>query len=255
MPAFCDGITRHHAIRVGVAALLLVATACVAAGADDPDPVKDKLFAAKVAYDKEMQEYRKSADEWFDKREETARKDGNKKMVDQIKGERKVFDEDGELPKVAPAAVQQRPALAKKALEVAYEQAVKDYIKAKMDDRAAVIETELKAMFSNKAAGAKIRPAEVTTKEDLQKYLSGTSWIWGDSFRFKPDGHVEVKDWDSRGLVTKWEAVDRRTVVLTIEKGRDSNRIAVLTFSEKLTEFTGYDFDGKNRIPPSKRKP
>ena len=166
-----------------------------------------------------------------------------------------MFDEAGELPKGAPAAVQQKPALARKALEVAYEQAVKDYIKAKMDDQAAVIETELKAMFSNKAAGAKIRPAEVTTKEDLQKYLSGTSWSWGDNFKFKPDGYVEVKEWDGRGLVTKWESVDRRTVVLVIEKPRDASRIAVITFSEKLTEFTGYDFDGKNRIPPSKRKP
>jgi hypothetical protein len=113
--------------------------------ADDRDPVKEKLFAAKVAYDGEMRQYRTQAGDWFDKREETARKDGNKKLVDQIKAERKAFDEDGELPKGAPADIQQKPALAKKALEAAYAEAVKDYTKAKKDVEAAAVEEAWKA--------------------------------------------------------------------------------------------------------------
>ena len=86
----------------------LAGAVCATAGADDKDPVKEKLFTAKVAYDAEMQQYRKLASDWFDKREETARKDGNKKALDQAKDERKVFDETGALPKAAPAAVQQK---------------------------------------------------------------------------------------------------------------------------------------------------
>src|SRR6266545_6647356 len=95
---------------------LLLSVACAAAD-DGKDPVKEKLFAAKVAYDKEMAAYRAAVGEWLDKREEAARKAGDKKLVDQVKAERKAFDEDGELPKGAPTALKLRPAAARKALE------------------------------------------------------------------------------------------------------------------------------------------
>jgi hypothetical protein len=67
--------------------------------AQDKDPVAEKLGAAKVAYEAELKNYRKEITEWFDKREEAARKDGNKKLVDQIKAERAAFEESGETPK------------------------------------------------------------------------------------------------------------------------------------------------------------
>src|SRR6266545_2641653 len=124
-------------------ALIVVVLSC-AAGADDKDPVKEKLFAAKVAYDAEMSQYRKQAGEWFDRREEVARKAGDKMLVDQIKVERKTFDEDGELPKNVPAAIPQKQQSAKKALEGAYAQAVKEYLRAKKDDEAAAVEAEWK---------------------------------------------------------------------------------------------------------------
>jgi hypothetical protein len=115
--------------------------ACAAA-ADEPDPIKEKLFKAKTAYDAEMAQFRKAAGEWFDKRAEAARGAGDKKALDQVKAERKTFDENGELPKTAPAAVQQKSGAAKKALETAYTQAVKEYTKAKKDDEAAAVEKE-----------------------------------------------------------------------------------------------------------------
>ena len=55
------------------------------------------------------------------------------------------------------------------------------------------------------------------------------------------------------GLVTKWEVVDRRTVVILIEQGRDTNRTITITFSEDLTEFQGFLFNG-TRMPVQKRK-
>jgi hypothetical protein len=79
-----------------IVACFVVGAHAVSADEKDKDPVKEKLFAAKVAYDGEMREYRKAAGEWFDKREDAARQDGNKKLVDEIKAERKAFDEDGE---------------------------------------------------------------------------------------------------------------------------------------------------------------
>ncbi|QJX00031.1 hypothetical protein [Frigoriglobus tundricola] len=130
-------------IRYAVAlAGLLVA--CCAASCDDKDPVKDKLFAAKKAYDAEMKLYRKAAEEWFDKREGAARNDGNKKLVDQVKAERATFEGSGALPKAVPAAIPQQAAAANKALEAAYQLAVKEYLIAKDDAAAAGMEIELK---------------------------------------------------------------------------------------------------------------
>jgi hypothetical protein len=128
----------------GIVMLVGLVGACAVVGDDkDKDPVREKLFAAKVAYDKEITQYRTQAGNWFDKREDAARKDGNKKLVDQIKAERKAFDEEGELPKSVPATIKQKQAAAKKALEASYEQAVKEYVKAKKDDEAAAVEKEL----------------------------------------------------------------------------------------------------------------
>jgi hypothetical protein len=67
----------------------------------------------------------------------------------------------------------------------------------------------------------------------------------------KPDGSLECKGWD---FVVRWEVIDRRTVVFFIEKGRDTNRVAVLMFAEDLSEFRGFDFHGP-KLPVSKRKP
>jgi hypothetical protein len=140
-------------LRYAIVGLLLGA-ACVAAD-DEKDPVREKLFAAKVAYDKDTAAVRKSTTDWLDKREGAARKAGDKKAVDQIKLDRKAFEEEGTLPKTAPADLQQKRTAARKALENAYTQAVKDYIRAKKDDLAAAVEKEWEAVSSGKvAAGA-----------------------------------------------------------------------------------------------------
>ena len=141
---------RSVTAAIGVAGALV----CGSFGADDKDPVKEKLFAAKVAYDKEMAQFRATAGDWFDKREEAARKAGDKKLLDQAKEDRKGFDELGVLPKAAPAAVQQKHDRARKALETAYGEAIKAYVKAKKDDEAAAVEKELASFRKGAAPGA-----------------------------------------------------------------------------------------------------
>lgn len=118
-------------------------TSCAALQADDQDPVRETLFVAKVVYDAEIKRYRMQVESWIDKREDSARQSGNKKLVDQIKDERKVFDESGEVPRGLPVSIQQKPALARKTLEGAYTQAIRAYVKTKKDDEAAAIEKEL----------------------------------------------------------------------------------------------------------------
>lgn len=128
-------------MRRATVIVTFVGVACMAVG-QNKDPIKENLFEAKVAYDKQMRQFRKQAAEWFDKREETARKAGDKKTLDQIKAERAAFDEYGGLPRIAPTALQEQPAHAKKTLEAAYADAVKAYTKVRKDDEAAAVEKE-----------------------------------------------------------------------------------------------------------------
>lgn len=130
-------------LRKCVALVAVVVCAGVLAAGDD-DPIRAKLLTAKNAYDAEVRAARKQTEDWFDKREEAARKAGDKKLVDQIKAERTEYEDDGELPKNAPAAIRTRQDKALKALEATYAQAVKDYTKAKKDTEAAAVEAELK---------------------------------------------------------------------------------------------------------------
>jgi len=153
-----------------VIALLLGATgAAGAAEAEDKDPIKEKLFAAKVAYDKEMRQFRKQVEEWFNKREETARQAGDKKTLDQLKEDRSVFEDSGELPKSAPTLLKQKHDRARKALDTAYAEAVKAYIKAKKDDQAAAVE---EAWREFKEGG----PVELLSYVDPKKHAVGGDW-------------------------------------------------------------------------------
>jgi hypothetical protein len=167
-------------IRSAVVVIFL-AVAC-AALAQDKDPVKEKLAAAKAAYDGELQQFRKAVGEWLDKREADARKDGDRKVVEQVKEERKAF-EAGELPKGAPAAIQQKPAQAKKAMESAYAEALQAYTKANRDDAAAVVLEEWQA-FSAKPFLPKSAAIDLLALIDPK-----THTVWGV---WKKDGKVLV---------------------------------------------------------------
>lgn len=88
-------------------------------------------------------------------------------------------------------------------------------------------------------AEARLPPKAVESRDDLRKALAGTRWTWGnDRLQLMADGDVQMAEWTARGLVTRWRAVDRRTVLFVIARGRPNDRTAVLTFNEDLT---GYD--------------
>jgi hypothetical protein len=126
------------------AMLFTVAVGVVAGGltAADDDPIRQKLDAAKSAYDKEMARHHKAVVDWFEMREDAARRAGDKKALDQIKAERKVYDQQGELPASAPRQLTAQAETARKNLDAAYEQAIKDYTRAKKDTEAAEVEAE-----------------------------------------------------------------------------------------------------------------
>jgi hypothetical protein len=82
-------------------ACVLSALAAESRTARAADPVKEKLDAAKAAYEAALEKYRASACDWFDKRERAARARGDKKSVDRIAEERQAFEEKDELPETA----------------------------------------------------------------------------------------------------------------------------------------------------------
>jgi hypothetical protein len=186
----------------------------------------------------------------------TATGSGNLDVVKALQAEKEAFEGSGKLPgsprmKTAATSYLLSMKQATTALDKAYEQAVKDLTKAGKLTEAETLQAELKE-FRNKITG-NLRPADVTTKEDLQRYLAGTVWEWDGALVLRPEGYVEQKEWAKNGIVLRWEALDRRTAIMILEKGRDDNKTCVMTFSEDLTEFRGYGFKGE-RLPASKRK-
>jgi hypothetical protein len=110
--------------------------------ADDAEAVKEKLFQAKKAYDAEVQKFKKAVSDQLDKREDTARKAGDKKVVDQVKAEREVFEKKGEIPSMIPMNVREPVNAARMKVDKAYSAAIKEYVRLKMDDAAGAIEKE-----------------------------------------------------------------------------------------------------------------
>jgi hypothetical protein len=118
-------------------ALALPATAA------EPDPVAEKLDKALDAYKGEMKAYREKGTAWLEAREAAARKSGDRKRVDQVLEEQRLFRTVSDLPRTAPEDLRARPANAKAKLVKAYQSAVKEWTKAGDDARAKEAEKAL----------------------------------------------------------------------------------------------------------------
>lgn len=128
-------------IRVSVVALAVALVVC-SARADEVGDIKEKLFEAKKEYDGETRKFRSAVTEALDKREEAARKAGDKKAVDQVKTERERYDKSGELPRDTSKALLTQVGAARSKLDKAFATAVKDLIKLKEDTAAEAVEKE-----------------------------------------------------------------------------------------------------------------
>lgn len=163
------------------------------------DAVKTKLDAAKQAYKIAEVEQRQAVGTWLDKRDETARKDGNKRLVDLIKTERKAYDEKGEIPKGAPKTILEKIGPARAAMEAAYREAVKEYTKARMDKEAEAVEKEWKEFLKGKPAGVKgvvptITPAMLKAKLAGRASYDQKTGVLTLTYRF--GNKDELKDFD-----------------------------------------------------------
>jgi hypothetical protein len=172
-----DAIRIHPDIEdsIMVRAFLFSAALFIPLGlalAQEADEIKAKLDKAKEAYTQAAERARQDLYDAFDKKEESARSSGNKKLVDQIKAERKAFEESGKLPKIiSTTSYKSAMATARAPLDAAYQSAIKEYTKARKDDEATAVEAEWKKF---KDGGAVVR-TKVMPVNFVGKPLAGWS--------------------------------------------------------------------------------
>ena len=93
--------------------------------------------------------------------------------------------------------------------------------------------------------------------QELLSHITNTLWQWdgtrGETVLFQENGYVEHGGWTQRGLVTRWEVIDRRTVLLKIERGRTRDLYAILIFKEDMSSFEGFNFHGGSKLRVSQK--
>jgi len=137
------------------------------------DAITSTLEAAKFTYAEETDKIRAAVLDFFDKREDTARKAGNKKLVDEIKADRNKFEQSKDIPNSLPAVLKNRITKARGALESAYKRAIKEYTAAKQDEEATATEKELESLMSGRVTDSRKR--WVHPKGEFRKINDG-SW-------------------------------------------------------------------------------
>ena len=122
----------------------------------------------------------------LDKREEAARKAGDKKALDAVKADRAAFEEVGEPPAATPAAALKQFAAARADLDKAYQEAVKGYVRAKEDGAADAAEKEREKFRIASAFVAGKRTSLTTLKAyDL---VAWNNWVEKDTAKYKMGG-------------------------------------------------------------------
>jgi hypothetical protein len=205
-------------LRVAIACLTLAVVPVLRA---DDDPVRAKLDQAKAVYEADVKKARAAVAAYFDKREEVARQNMDKKAVDLVKAERQAFEEKGELPKSAPVGLKAPFATNRSTLEAAYKSAIGEYVKAKKDEDAAVLEKEL--------AGLQLgNPAAVVS---LDERIAGKVYATSKGqYEFKRDGSLLI----AGKKVGSWSVIGGDRVVSVIDEGQHFD---VYVFNKDGTTF------------------
>ncbi|WP_040890445.1 hypothetical protein, partial [Zavarzinella formosa] len=131
-----------NGLRFLLPAAVFMLMAGTGSRADEGDEAKERLAKAKRVYDGELKDFKKAVTDLFDKREESVRKSGDKKALDELKSQRKAFDDLGEPPASLPMALKNQLATARTTLDKVYQTTVREYIKLKLDDSADKAEKE-----------------------------------------------------------------------------------------------------------------
>lgn len=128
--------------RIRFVAVVMLSLAGLIVRADEADDAKEELRKAKQSYESEVEKLKKAVAEFLDKREETYRKQGDRKLLDEVKAQRKAFEGGGDLPPAFPVGVQRFAVEARSAVDRTYRAAVKAHIRVKKDGEADTLEKD-----------------------------------------------------------------------------------------------------------------
>ena len=146
--------------RIAIGALLFsYLMPALALQAQDRDAIKENLDKSKASYGTDLKKLQSGLVADLQKKEAAARKAGDKKLVDRVLAEQEKFESDGVLPKVVSTTEYQRQSKQLfRTVEIAYKQAIKEYLVSKKDDVADALGKELEdlrdALDGKKAANA-----------------------------------------------------------------------------------------------------
>lgn len=165
-------------IRALLAGILLIGLYGPALRGEEPrgDVVRAQLDQAKKVYAESLSRHQVAVDAWFEKREANVRRLGKLDELGQFKVEREAFATTGELPKDAPAALKTQAANARSALQAAYRTAIRAYVKVKLDQEAAALETELKNLDATKP-----RPSDVVEFQGKKYRVYDEVLTWSEA--------------------------------------------------------------------------
>ena len=145
----------------------------------DTDTIKAKLDVAEKAHASELKRAHQALLDSFDEREKAARTKGNKKLLDQIKAERAAFAESEECPPSALLKFEPRLSGANGRMVAAYKAAIREYTKAKKDDKASATEISLESFQRDRW---KHMNTEAATPKDDFLQLDDSSLTTKDQF-------------------------------------------------------------------------
>ena len=114
------------------------------------DTTDKNLERAKAEYETEMSEVKKQVLTFLDKLETSARKSGNKAMLDFAKAEREEYESVGVLPQSLPILVRKKFHKIHDTLDLAFTTAIKEFTKLKRDLDATATEKELRLFRVNR---------------------------------------------------------------------------------------------------------
>jgi serine/threonine protein kinase len=176
----------------------------------EPDLIQEALDRARTTYKEETEKWRQTVRDYLDKREETARKDGKKDLLDQVKADREAFAARGELPRSMPAAAYRRGLkTAAATMEAAYNTAIKEYIKARKDERAQDVEQELKRFQTNAETKPVPKKPYVAAVWVHEVRMNGKV-VGRSTHKMYSNGHINSPDspatWTLQGnvLILRW---------------------------------------------------
>jgi uncharacterized protein (TIGR03067 family) len=203
------------------------------------DPIRKRLDEAKAAYDKSMKEYADGVAKWFEAEDYAARKSRTEvaEKVKQVAAEKKLFDENGGLPRRA-VALWEKVTKANDTLIVAYKAASDGYSRQKKDAEAAVVEKEYQGFL--KRASIYVSP-----KDLLGKWSGRVGPTFRTEWTFAADGTVTSSNGEAKGSWRVDGKGDAETVLIEWPIARAWDRLTLPLDPNKSTGTSSAGTDWK----------